>query len=57
MVLSAKPLSHGSNPEFDTISFNSAFRNHPADLIWDHTGIGVRFRQTPAERRSRAGSR
>jgi hypothetical protein len=43
-VLSAKPLTHGSNPEFDTISFNSAFRNHPADLIWDHTGFGVRFR-------------
>ena len=44
VVLSAKPLTHGSNPEFDTISFNFAFRNHPADLIWDHTGIGVRFR-------------
>jgi hypothetical protein len=27
------------NPEFDTISFNFAFRNHPADLIWDHSGI------------------
>jgi len=39
VVLSAKPLTHGSNPEFDTISFNSAFRNHPADLIWDHTGL------------------
>ena len=44
VVLSAKPLTHGSNPEFDTISFNFAVRNHPADLIWDHTGIGVRFR-------------
>jgi hypothetical protein len=44
VVLSAKPLSHGSNPEFDTISFNFAFHNHPADLIWDHTGFGVRFR-------------
>ena len=44
VVLSAKPLTHGSNPEFDTISFNFAFRNHPADLIWDHSGIGVRFR-------------
>ena len=44
VVLSAKPLTHGSNPEFDTISFNFAFRNHPADLIWDHTGFGVRFR-------------
>jgi hypothetical protein len=44
VVLSAKPLTHGSNPEFDTISFNSVFRNQPADLIWDHTGFGVRFR-------------
>jgi hypothetical protein len=46
VVLSAKPLTHGSgsNPNFDTISFNFAFRNHPADLIWDHTGVGVRFR-------------
>ncbi|HET9080550.1 MAG TPA: hypothetical protein VFO01_08540 [Trebonia sp.] len=44
VVLSAKPLTHGSNPEFDTISFNFAFRNHPADLIWDHSGFGVRFR-------------
>ena len=23
--------------------FNTAFRNHPADLIWDGTGVGVRF--------------
>ena len=44
VVLSAKSLTHGSNPEFDTISFNFAFRNHPADLIWDHSGFGVRFR-------------
>jgi len=44
VVLSAKPVSHGSNPEFDTISFNFAFHNHPADLIWDHTGFGVRLR-------------
>ena len=43
MVLSAKMISHGSNPNFDTIAFNSAFRNHPADLSWDGTGIGVRF--------------
>jgi hypothetical protein len=43
-VLSAKAQTGGSNPNFDTISFNSAFRNHPADLIWDHTGVGVRFR-------------
>ena len=44
VVLSAKSLTHGSNPNFDTISFNFVSRNHPADLIWDHTGVGVRFR-------------
>jgi nitrous oxidase accessory protein NosD len=43
VVLSAKMISHGSNPNFDTIAFNSAFRNHRADLRWDGTGIGVRF--------------
>ena len=43
VVLSAKAISHGSNPNFDTIAFNFAFRNHPADLRWDGTGIGVRF--------------
>ena len=44
VVASAKALSHGSNPNFDTISFNSVFRNHPADLVWDGTGVGVRFK-------------
>jgi hypothetical protein len=42
-VLSAKAISHGSNPNFDTVTGNTAFRNHPADLIWDGTGIGVQF--------------
>jgi hypothetical protein len=44
VVASAHSLTHGSNPNFDTITGNSAFRNHPADLIWDGTGVGVRFR-------------
>ena len=43
VVASARALSHGSNPNFDTIANNTAFRDHPADLIWDGTGIGVRF--------------
>ena len=43
VVASAKALTHGSNPNFDTIAFNAAFRNHPADLVWDGTGVGVRF--------------
>ena len=44
VVASARSLTHGSNPNFDTIVRNIAFRNHPADLIWDGTGVGVRFR-------------
>ena len=44
VVASAHALTHGSNPNFDTIVRNVAFRNHPADLIWDGSGIGVRFR-------------
>ena len=44
VVLSAKAISKGSNPNFDTIANNTAFHNHPADLIWDGTGIGVHFR-------------
>lgn len=44
VVLSAHALTHGSNPNFDTIARNTAFRNHPADLRWDGTGTGVRFK-------------
>ena len=44
VVASAHALTHGSNPNFDTITRNSAFGNHPADLIWDGTGTGVTFR-------------
>lgn len=43
VVLSAAALTKGSNPNFDTIAFNTAFRDRPADLRWDGTGIHVRF--------------
>jgi len=43
VVLSAKPLGGGSDPNFDTIAHNTAFRDHPADLQWDGTGTGVTF--------------
>lgn len=43
VVSSAAALTHGSDPDFDTIVGNVAFRNHPADLVWDGTGTGVRF--------------
>ncbi len=44
VVASAAKLTKGANPSFDTIVANSAFRNRPADLIWDGTGVGNRFR-------------
>jgi hypothetical protein len=44
VVASAHSLTKGSNPNFDTVFANTAFRNHPADLIWDGTGVGVRFK-------------
>ena len=44
VVASAHALTKGSNPNFDTVFANTAFRNHPADLIWDGTGVGVRFK-------------
>jgi hypothetical protein len=46
VVASAKPINQGkgSNPNFDTIARNTAFHDRPADLIWDGTGVGVRFR-------------
>jgi nitrous oxidase accessory protein NosD len=43
VVLSATRLTHGSNPNHDTIAVNRAFHNQPADLIWDGTGVGVHF--------------
>jgi len=43
VVASAHALTGGSNPNFDTIASNTAYRDHPADLIWDGTGTGVRF--------------
>lgn len=43
VVISAHALSHGSDPNLDTIKGNRAHRNHPADLIWDGTGKHVKF--------------
>jgi parallel beta-helix repeat protein len=42
VVLSAGVFG-GSDPDFDTISRNTAFGDQPADLRWDGTGTGVRF--------------
>jgi nitrous oxidase accessory protein NosD len=44
VVLSAHALANGSNPDFDTVFANTAFRNHPADLVWDGTGVHVNFK-------------
>jgi hypothetical protein len=43
VVASAKQLTGGSDPNFDTIAHNTAYRDHPADLIWDGTGTDVTF--------------
>lgn len=43
VVASAKQLTGGSDPNFDTIAHNTAYRDHPADLLWDGTGTGVAF--------------
>jgi Right handed beta helix region len=43
VVASAHPLNGGSNPANDTIAGNTAYRDHPADLIWDGTGTDITF--------------
>jgi hypothetical protein len=43
VVASAASLTGGSNPDFDTIIGNTAYRDQPADLLWDGTGTDVRF--------------
>ena len=42
VVVSAAPF-HGSDPQFDTIARNTAFRDKPADLRWDGSGTNVNF--------------
>jgi Right handed beta helix region len=42
VVLSAA-VFHGSDPQFDTIARNTAFRDQPADLRWDGAGSNVNF--------------
>jgi len=43
VVFSAMSLTHGSDPNSDTIKNNNAHRNQPADLIWDGSGTNVTF--------------
>jgi nitrous oxidase accessory protein NosD len=45
----------GSKPEFDAITGNTAFRDHPADLIWDGTGTHVTFRHNHCRTSAPAG--
>jgi hypothetical protein len=42
VVVSAAPF-HGSDPSFDTIARNTAYRDQPSDLRWDGTGTSIRF--------------
>ena len=41
-MVSASPLP-ASDPEFDTIAHNTAFRDKPADLRWDGSGSNINF--------------
>lgn len=43
VVASAMALTHGSDPNSDTIKNNDAHGNQPADLIWDRSGTSVKF--------------
>ncbi len=43
VVVSARSLTGGGDPDHDTITHNTAFHDQPADLIWDGTGTGVSF--------------
>jgi hypothetical protein len=43
VVASSHALTKGSDPKFDLIARNVAFRNQPAALVWDGTGAGIRF--------------
>jgi hypothetical protein len=43
LVVSAHAVTKGSDPRHDLIARNVAFRNKPAGLIWDGTGVDIRF--------------
>jgi hypothetical protein len=43
VVASAASLTGGSDPQFDTIARNTAYRDKPADLLWDGSGSNVNF--------------
>jgi parallel beta-helix repeat protein len=43
VVASAHALTGGSDPKSDTIANNTAYQDHPADLLWDGTGSHVKF--------------
>ncbi len=43
LVVSARSMTHGSDPESDKIVGNSARGNSPADLIYDGSGSGSQF--------------
>ena len=42
-IASSAPFFGGPNPDGDIVVGNHAVHNQPADIIWDHTGVGVRF--------------
>jgi hypothetical protein len=42
----------GANPTDNVVSHNVAFHNQPADIVWDRTGTGNRFRRNLCARSS-----
>jgi len=55
VVLSARSLTHGSNPRHDSIVRNTAYRNRPADIRWDGTGTAVHFARNHCRTSAPAG--
>jgi parallel beta-helix repeat protein len=55
VVLSAKSVTNGANPDHDTVINNTAFRDRPADLHWDGTGMDVLFIANHCETSAPAG--
>jgi parallel beta helix pectate lyase-like protein len=55
VILSARQLTHGSNPRHDSIVNNTAYRNRPADIRWDGTGSGLHFARNHCRTSAPAG--
>ena len=43
-IVARRPSRLGADPTDNVVSRNVAFHNKPADIVWDLTGTGNRFR-------------